>query len=107
MLGWTPGSYDSWNPLHNLHGCPSDAGRGKFNLGGYCNPEVDKLTDKILSETDQAKRDAMIEQAWTMTIGDIAHIPLHQQAVAWGVRNNVDLKQRADNSFDWRHVNIK
>ncbi len=107
LLGWTPGSFDSWNPLHNLHGCPSDAGRGKFNLGGYCNPEVDKLTDKILGETDQAKRDAMIEQAWTMTIGDVAHIPLHQQAVAWGVRSNVDLKQRPDNQFDWRHVTIK
>jgi peptide/nickel transport system substrate-binding protein len=121
LLGWTPGSFDSWNVLHNLHGCPrksdtsgiwakDDRGsisRGKFNLGGYCNPKVDALSDKILSETDAKKRDAMISDAWTMTIGDIAHIPLHQQALAWGVRDNVTLKQRPDNQFAWRHVMVK
>jgi len=107
MLGWTPGSFDSWNVLFNLHGCQDDTGRGKFNLGRYCNPEVDKLTVKILSETDQAKRDAMIEDAWTMTINDIAYIPLHQQALAWGVSNKVELEQRPDNQFEWRHVVIK
>jgi peptide/nickel transport system substrate-binding protein len=81
--------------------------RGKFNLGGYCNPKVDALTDQILSETDQAKRDKMIEDAFAMTIDDIAYIPLHQQALAWGVRDGVDVAQRADNQFKWRHVVIK
>ncbi len=107
LLGWTPGSFDSYNVLNFIHACPKKTGEGKFNLGGYCNPEVDKLTAKILSETDQAKRDAMIEQAWTMTINDVAYVPLHQQAVAWGVRSNVELKQRPDNQFAWRHVVLK
>ena len=121
LLGWTPGSFDSWNVLNNLHGCPrlTDSGpvwnkadrdkisRGKFNVGGYCNAEVDALTEKILSETDKAKRDAMIEAAYAKTIGEIAYIPLHQQALAWGVKNGVDLAQRADNQFAWRHVRIK
>jgi peptide/nickel transport system substrate-binding protein len=107
LLGWTPGSFDSYNPLNFLHNCPKDTGEGKFNIGGYCNPEVDELTKKINSETDQAKRDAMIEQAWTMTINDIAHIPLHQQALAWGVVNKVQLKQRPDNEFKWRHVVVE
>ena len=107
LLGWTPGSFDSYNPLNFLHACPKKTGEGKFNLGGYCNPEVDALNAKILSETDQAKRDAMIEQAWTMTINDVAYIPLHQQALAWGVNNKVEVKQRPDNQFAWRHVMIK
>ena len=107
LLGWTPGSFDSWNPLYNLHGCDDGSGRGKFNIAGYCNPEVDKLTDMILSETDKAKRDALIKQAWSITIGDQAYIPLHQQAVAWGVRNGVTVAQRADNQFKWRHVMMK
>ena len=107
-LGWTPGSFDSWNVLHNLHGCPNidgnpiwnkadrnKIGRGKFNLGGYCNTDVDALTAKILSETDQNKRAKMISDAWATTIGDLAHIPLHQQALSWGVRDGVDLVQRA------------
>ncbi|MGD9065488.1 MAG: ABC transporter substrate-binding protein [Desulfobacterales bacterium] len=107
LLGWTPSSFDSYNPLNFLHHCPKDTGEGKFNLGGYCNPEVDKLTAMVNSETDQAKRDALIEQAWTITIDDIAHIPLHQQALAWGVNNKVQLKQRPDNEFKWRHVVIE
>ena len=107
MLGWTPGSFDSYNVLNFLHHCPEESGKGKFNIGGYCNPEVDKLTTKINSETDQAKRDAMIEQAWTMTIEDVAYVPLHQQALAWGVSNKVQVKQRPDNQFKWRHVVIE
>ena len=107
LLGWTPSSFDSYNVLNFIHACPKDTGAGKFNLGGYCNPEVDKLSAKINSETDQAKRDAMIEQAWTMTIDDVSYIPLHQQALAWGVGNKVQLKQRPDNEFKWRHVVIE
>ncbi len=68
LLGWTPGSFDSWNPLFNLHGCyNAETGNGKFNLGRYCNPKVDELSAKILSETDAAKRTAMITDAWKMT----------------------------------------
>jgi peptide/nickel transport system substrate-binding protein len=107
MLGWTPGSFDSYNPLNFLHHCPKETGEGKFNIGGYCNPDVDELTKKINSETDQAKRDAMIEQAWSMTINDIAYIPLHQQAMAWGVNNKMQLKQRPDNQFKWRNIIIE
>lgn len=108
LLGWTPGSFDSFNVLYNLHGCYSkESGRGKFNLGRYCNPKVDALTDMILTETNAPKRTAMIHEAWAMTTGDVAYVPLHQQAVAWGVSNKVDLAQRADNQFVWRHVMMK
>ncbi|MDF1736490.1 MAG: ABC transporter substrate-binding protein [Minwuia sp.] len=107
LLGWTPGSFDSWNPLFNLHGCyDADSGNGKFNLGRYCNPEVDALTAKVLSETDAVKRNAMIRDAWVHTTRDIAYIPLHQQALAWGARDGVNVKQRADNQFAWRHVTV-
>jgi peptide/nickel transport system substrate-binding protein len=107
LLGWTPGSFDSFNPLFNLHGCyNTDSGNGKFNLGRYCNPKVDALTAKILSETDAGKRTAMIKEAWDMTTADVAYIPLHQQALAWGVRSGINVKQRADNQFAWRHVTV-
>lgn len=107
LLGWTPGSFDSWNVLYNIMGCVDDAtGRGKFNLGGYCNKKVDELTDKILVETDTAKRDAMIREAWQLTLDDVSYIPLHQQALAWGVRKGVKIVQRADNIFQWRWIQM-
>ncbi|MBC6405790.1 MAG: ABC transporter substrate-binding protein [Rhodospirillales bacterium] len=98
LLGWTPGSFDSWNVLHNLHGCRNEAGEGgPFNLGGYCNAEVDALTAQILVETDADKRNDLIRQAYALTTGDTAYIPLHQQGLAWGVREGTNVVQRADN----------
>ena len=106
LLGWTPGSLDSHNVIHGLHGCFDDTGRGQFNIGTYCNPKVDALSDRILSETDDKVRDDLIGEAWAIIIEDVAHLPLHQQSLAWGVRSNVSVKQRADNQFQWRHVVI-
>lgn len=108
LLGWTPGSFDSWNVLHNLHGCRDAEGNGSpFNLGGYCNEKVDELTAKVLSENDQAARLQMITDAYKMTTDEVAYIPLHQQGLAWGVSSSVDLVQRADNEFMMYYVNKK
>jgi len=107
MLGWTPGTYDSHNALNALMRCVDDAGAGQFNLGSYCNPKVDELTNKIQSETDKAKRDAMIREAFKLHADDIGHLPLHQQALAWGVANNVSLIQLADNFMPFRYMSVK
>ncbi|WP_420391698.1 ABC transporter substrate-binding protein [Acuticoccus sp.] len=106
LLGWTPGSFDSWNVIHNLNACRNEDGTtgGPFNLGGYCNEELDALADKILTETDPEARDAMIAEAFTMIHEDVAHIPLHQQGLAWGKSEDVDLVQRADNTLMLYHV---
>jgi peptide/nickel transport system substrate-binding protein len=100
LLGWTPDTLDSHNVLHDIMGCrddPKDPNRGEANLGGYCNKQLDELTDKVLVESDQAKRDLLIKQAYDIAIKDYGYIPLHQQALAWGVSKKVKLVQRADN----------
>jgi len=100
LLGWTPGTFDSHNVMHQIMGCrdnPKDPTRGEANLGGYCNKEFDKLTDNVLQEADTAKRDLLIKQAFEIAIKDYAYIPLHQQALAWGVSKKLKVVQRADN----------
>jgi peptide/nickel transport system substrate-binding protein len=104
MLGWTPSTYDSHNALNALVACVDDKGAGQFNLGAYCNPKVDQLTKAIQSETDKVKRGAMIREAFDLHAADVGHLPLHQQALAWGVSKKVDLVQLADN-FMW--ISIK
>ncbi|MCL2896921.1 ABC transporter substrate-binding protein [Brenneria tiliae] len=120
LIGSTPPSFDSWAPINSLHMCPrvspdaaawgeeqrEKVSNGKSNYGGYCNPEVDKLANQILSETDRAERNALIKAAWRITTDDIAYIPLHQQWIAWGVRDGIELKQRPDDIFDWRYVRV-
>jgi peptide/nickel transport system substrate-binding protein len=105
MLGWTPSTMDSHNVLYDIMGCRNDpkSSRGEANLGGYCNKEFDAITDKVLVETDTAKRNQLIKQAYEISMKDWAYIPLHQQALAWGVSKKVNLPQRADNlvMFHW------
>ena len=99
LLGWTPGTSDAHNVLYDIMGCRDDpkVARGEANLGGYCNKKLDELADKILVESDTAKRDQMIKQAFEIQQKDFGYIPLHQQALAWGVSKKVKLVQRADN----------
>jgi peptide/nickel transport system substrate-binding protein len=106
LLGWTPGTGDAHNVLNDLMHCRTadgSGGRGQFNNGGYCNAKVDDLTARVLVESDPAKRDAMILEAFKILHEDVGYIPLHQQALAWGVAKNVELTQRADNQplFYW------
>src|SRR2546423_853964 len=99
MLGWTPASLDSQNVLNDVMGCRDDpkSSRGANNLGGYCNKKLDELTDQVLQESDATKRDLLIKQAYEIGAKDFGYIPLHQQALAWGISKKVKLSQRADN----------
>lgn len=106
MLGWTPATYDAHNALNALMACVDDKGAGQFNLGAYCNPKVDELTKKVQAETDKARRDAMIKEAFALHAADIGHLPLHQQALAWGVSKKVKLVQLADNFMPFKWMSI-
>jgi peptide/nickel transport system substrate-binding protein len=105
LLGWTPGSFDSWNVLANMYRCRDESGvGGNNNLGNYCNPKVEELIKQILVENDKGKRDQLIKQAYDLAqVKEWGYIPLHQQALAWGVSNKMKVVQRADNQilFYW------
>jgi len=107
MLGWTPTTYDSHNALSSLTACPDDKGTGQFNLGAYCNPKLDELTKKIQSESDKAKRNELIKEAFKLHADDIGTLPLHQQSLAWGVSKKVELVQLADNFMYFKWMSIK
>lgn len=104
LLGWTPGSFDSWNIFNNIIGCRDEHGKGgMFNFGGYCNPRISQLADAVLVEADKAKRDKLIAEAFEIERQDVSHIPLHQQTLVWGVSRKIRVVQRADNQvlFYW------
>ena len=108
LLGWTPGSMDVENVLSSLIVCQNEeAKRGMFNLGNYCNAKVDELTAAIGSETDQEKRNAMIQEAFKIVKDEVGYMPIHQQPLSWGVSERVEVNQRADNGLDYRYVTVK
>jgi peptide/nickel transport system substrate-binding protein len=106
MLGWTPSTSDAHNPLYTLLST-RDGKRGEVNNGGYSNPELDALVDKIAVETDQAKRNAMIDQSIGILQKEIPTIPLHQQVIVWASSKKVEVAQTADNLFQFRFIRMK
>ncbi|MEM9358786.1 MAG: ABC transporter substrate-binding protein [Pseudomonadota bacterium] len=107
LLGWTPSTFDSHNPISSLMACRGGADKiGAFNLGGYCNKRINELAASIQSETDQAKRQAMIDEAFKIHKDEVGHIPLHQQPLSWGVADNATVVQRPDNVMDLRYVMV-
>ncbi|MCC7271565.1 MAG: ABC transporter substrate-binding protein [Alphaproteobacteria bacterium] len=108
MLGWTPGTYDAHNMLYNIITLKSGPGAGSNNSGQYTNPRVEELTRQIESESDQEKRNKMIWEAMKLHKEDFGHIPLHQQALAWGVRDSVAvLPQPPNDAVVVRFVKMK
>ncbi|HLB75434.1 MAG TPA: ABC transporter substrate-binding protein, partial [Candidatus Dormibacteraeota bacterium] len=59
------------------------------------------------AETDKAKRNAMIKEAFEIHSADIGHLPLHQQALAWGMSKKVELVQLADNFMFYKWMSVK
>jgi len=107
MLGWTSATVDAHYVLYPIMSTPGPDGRGQFNLGSYSNKRVDELTDKIASEIDDKKRNEMIHEAIKIHQDDVGHIPLHQQALAWGVRKNIEMVQLPGDEMVWKYISVK
>jgi peptide/nickel transport system substrate-binding protein len=116
LLGTTPPTYDSFSTLFGLAMCRPDTiadgrtpiqGQGAFNHGGYCNPRMDAALTSAMTELDPARRRGFFADAWRVMRDDVAYIPLHQQALAWAMRDNVDLVQRADDVIEFRFVRLR
>jgi peptide/nickel transport system substrate-binding protein len=107
LLGWTPSTTDAHDALYNLMASPTDKGQGQYNLGTYSNAKVDELTTRIQTETDKVKRGEMIREAFKIHQDDFGHIPLHQQALAWGYNTRVSLVQLPTNYLYFKWVSVK
>ena len=106
MLGWTASTVDSHNVLYPILSRPGEGGRGQFNFGAYSNARIDELTALIGSETDDKKRTEMIHEAMKIHQDDVGHIPLHQQALNWAAKKDIELVQWPDNGMYWRYVKV-
>ena len=106
MLGWTSSTVDAHNVMNPIMASPGEGGRGQFNLGAYSNAKVDELTAKVGSETDDVKRNAMIREALKIHQDEVAHLPLHQQALSWGAKKSVDLVQLPGNEMPWKFIKV-
>ncbi|MBP0614577.1 ABC transporter substrate-binding protein [Jiella mangrovi] len=100
MLSYSPYTYDAHQFLATIATTRDPkSGRGAFNIGGYSDPELDRLTTEIGAERDQQKRSKLLEEALTILKKSNTSIPIHQLQILWGVRDGVDVVQQADLSY--------
>lgn len=98
LLGWAAsGTKDAHNTLSQLAASIDSGLGGSYNAGRYSNPQLDELTKQIGVEVDPEKRQELLHDAFKLIQDDYAFVPLHQQYIAWAMRDNVEMTLTPDN----------
>jgi peptide/nickel transport system substrate-binding protein len=101
MLGW--GSFSGDLALRALVATPDPkTGFGAFNWTHYSNPRVDALLERGFATLDEAKREALAQEAMRAAMRDYAVIPLHHQVTTWAMRSSLAYAPRTD-EFTFAH----
>jgi peptide/nickel transport system substrate-binding protein len=99
MLGWaTLPMMDSYSVLSQILSSSREQ-LGLYNPGGYVNPRIDELVDKVAVELDEEQRLQMISEAFKLAKEDFEIIPLHQQPLSWAIKDGVTIIQHADDKI--------
>ena len=100
MLGWSSGTLDSHYTFSFL------ATDNRWNQTGFRDDRLEQLINDMAVETDGAKRDAMVEEAWTIVKQANIYLPLHHQVLVWTMRDSLDLPIQADNVPQFRYARL-
>ena len=97
VLGWGTESGEQGSAMRSLLATFDQAkGMGVTNRGRYTNPEFDKVLTQALVTMDDKKREAMIQQAAEMVMGDVGLIPLHYEVSTWAAVKSLKYTARTD-----------
>jgi peptide/nickel transport system substrate-binding protein len=81
---------------------------GQSNVGGYSNPELDRIVDMARGTLDHDKRGLLLQQAMRIVMDDAAVLPLHYQSIILGARQGFTVEARTDEetrAMDMRPAN--
>jgi peptide/nickel transport system substrate-binding protein len=107
MLGWGVATYDAQYTLQSLIRTRTTGADGNFNFSKVSDATVDRLVDAMKSETDVAKRNAMIKEALLRTKDEVLLIPLHHQLRPWAMKAGVTTVHRSDDRPEARFTSVR
>ncbi len=107
LLGWGVATYDAQYAIQSLVRTRTTGADGNFNFAKVSNERVDQLTDAMKSETDVAKRNAMIREALLVTRDEYLYVPLHHQMRPWAMKQGVTTVHRSDDRPEARFTSVK
>jgi peptide/nickel transport system substrate-binding protein len=65
--------------------------QGNGNAGGYANPRVDELIERIEGEMVTYARDAYLEEAWRIVTDDLVYLPIRHGVSVFAMRKELDI----------------
>ena len=108
LVGWGVPTLDSHYVFTFLYQTNDPAKKvGSWNYLNYSNPRIDELSDAMLKEVDQAKRDQMIAEAWKLAVEDMPYLPLHHQLIVWSMSDKVTMPIFANDAPNFKYSKIK
>ncbi|MVT00212.1 ABC transporter substrate-binding protein [Devosia marina] len=96
LLGWGVPTFDSAYIFNDLVHTKTDT-HGTYNVGGYSNPELDEKIISLGTETDLDARDATIAEIWEVVKADRVLLPVHNQTLAYAMREDITLPVHPEN----------
>ena len=97
LAGWSTGTGEASSSLKALlMTFNREKGFGTANRGRYSNGKVDALTEDALMTVDDVKREAYLQRATELAIGDTGLVPLHFQVSVWAARDGIVYTPRVD-----------
>jgi peptide/nickel transport system substrate-binding protein len=107
LLGWGVATYDAQYSLQSLVRTRTTGADGNFNFGKASDATVDRLVDAMKTETDVAKRNALIRDALVRTRDEALVIPIHHQMRPWAMKAGVTTIHRSDDRPEVRFTTVK
>lgn len=96
LLGWGVPTFDSAYVFNDLVHSKTDT-HGTYNVGLYSNPELDEKIISLGTETDFDKRNATIAEIWEVVKADRVLLPVHNQVLAYAMREDITLPVQPEN----------
>ena len=106
LLGWGVATFDAQYTLQSLIRTRTTGADGNFNFDRISDPKLDALVDAMKTETDVAKRNALIRDALVLTRDEVLNIPLHHQLRPWAMKKGVTTMHRADDRPEARFTSV-
>ena len=107
MLGWGVATYDAQYTLQSILRTRTSGPDGNFNFSRISDPVLDKLVDAMKTETDEAKRNALIREALLRARDEALTIPLHHQMRPWVMKTGVSTVHRSDDRPEARFATVR
>ena len=99
-------TFDAQYTLQSLIRTRTTGADGNFNFGRVSDPKLDALVDAMKTETDVAKRNALIRDGLVLTRDEVLNIPLHHQLRPWAMKKGVSTIHRADDRPEARFTSV-